>query len=612
MLTGATTTLAFAFGLGAIVSAVSSRVRLPAVLPLLGVGVAVGPSGLGWVDVASVGDAFRALVALSIGLLVFEGGLHLDRNELGRAPRAVLGLLTIGVLTTWLGATGLGVWLLGLDLPIALALGSMLIVTGPTVIQPILRHVRLTPKLHSALSAEAILIDPLGVIVSVVTMEVVLAYYGGAFSGAWRHVMHGVLMPVSGGVLVGIAAGGLGFVALRLLAGAKARPAQSGALNLTAMGVCMLAIAAGEMVAPEGGLVAATIAAVILANTHAVASSDIRKFKEQVATLLVGMLFILLASQIDIARLKSLGFEHVAFIGLLLLVVRPLNVATGMFRSRVAMRDRVFAGLFAPRGIVAASVATLAVARMTEVLTADPRGANTALLGQVHQLDLVVYAVIGVSVTWATISAWPMGRALGVLAGPPRGVMIVGAHRLGREAARALAGAGVPVVLVDFSLRHCDLAARDGLLVVRADATDTERMTELAREHDTGWVFGWTDNNDVDRVVGRWAERLLGTGRGSVGLPELPQAGGVAMGPAGSGTNLRTLERALHEGRLGVEVGPSTGGGVCLLVLQDGRPAMVGTGAVKNGKTETWLALRAREPAPAQQPQAQAATSRPV
>lgn len=606
MLNDATTTLAFAFGAGAIVSALSARVRFPAVLPLLAAGVVAGPSVLGLVDVASIGGAFRALVALSIGLLVFEGGLHLDRKELGRVPRAVLGLLTVGVLVTWLGATALGVLLLGLDLPIALVLGSMLIVTGPTVIQPILRHIRLTPNLHAALSAEAILIDPIGVVLSVVTMEVVLAYYSGAFTGAWSHLLHGVVMPVGGGLLVGVAAGGIGFLAMRLLAGSKATRAHAGLLNVAATGICMLSIAAGEMVAPEGGLVAATIAAVILANTHAVASSDVRQFKEQVATLLVGMLFILLASQIDLARLKNLGPAHLAFVAALLLVVRPLNTLLGSYRSKLVSRERMFIGLFAPRGIVAASVATLAVGRIVEGLNTAPGGADSNLLAQVQELDLVVYSVIGVSVLLATTTALPLGRVLGVLAGPPRGVMIVGAHRLGRETAKALMNAGVPVLLVDFNLRNCDVASRDGLTVVRADATDTERMTELSCEHETGWVFAWTGNDDVDKVVGRWAEGFVGAGLVSVGLPDLPP-GASSEDRATASARLRTLERLLHEGRVVVEVSQPASERVRLLVLNGGRPRKAESSGANNGKGLAWLVLRTVEPAALQLESTQAA-----
>ncbi|MGD9689173.1 MAG: cation:proton antiporter [Phycisphaerales bacterium] len=583
MESGATITLGAAIGLGAIVSSLAARVGIPAVLPLLLAGVGVGASGLGLVNVATLdseGQTLRALVALSIGLLVFEGGLHLDRSELARAPRAVLGLLTIGSLMTWGAVAALAHYLLEYPWPVATLLGALLIVTGPTVVQPILRLVRLSPNLHAVLSAEAILIDPIGVVVSVLTLEMVLAYYTGGFEGAWPSVIRGVGLSIGAGIVIGIAAGFLGALVLRIIATrARAGSGSPGPLNVGAVGVCMLTFAAGEMVAPEGGLVAATIAAVILSNTHAIASSDVRQFKEQVSTLLVGMLFILLASQLDVARLSNFGWRHVVFIAGLIFVVRPLNVIAGAGASRLAPGERAFAGLFAPRGIVAASIAALAASQLSKGLAAGSENdsADPRLTAQIAELDVIVFAVIAASVAWATIAAWPLGRLLGVLRGPPRGVMIVGAHRLGRDAARALQSAGVPVVLVDSNTRKCDLAARDGLPVAQGDATDTEQMTDLAREREIGWVFSWTGNDDIDKVVGRWCERTLGAERSRSGLPALPAE--VAAAPANGGgaaqpiaPSIRAFERLLHEGRLAVSLGAPDDRSVCLLSVREGAP----------------------------------------
>ncbi|MBX3358807.1 MAG: sodium:proton antiporter [Phycisphaeraceae bacterium] len=578
----ATQSLAMAFGIGALISTVSSRLRIPSVLPLLIAGVAVGRSGLGLVDTASIGDTFRALVALSIGLLVFEGGLHLDRRELGRAPRAVLGLLTIGALITWLGVAALAVYILGMDWPIGLVLGSIVIVTGPTVIQPILRQVRLSPNLHAALSAEAILIDPIGVIVSVSTLELVLAYYEGAFEGAWPNVVRGLAMPVGGGFLVGAVVGILGAGLLRIIG------RHGPSLNVAATGLCMLAIGAGEMVAAEGGLVAATIAAVILANTHVVATSDVRQFKEQVATLLVGMLFVLLAAQMDITRLPQLNYKHVLFIGGILLLVRPVGVAVASLGTQLELRERAFAGLFAPRGIVAASVAALAVVRLSAGLESIGTKESAVWLAQAQSLDIVVFAIIIVSVVWATVAAWPLGKALGVLAGPPRGVMIVGAHGLGREAARALVAAKVPVLLIDANARRCEVAKRDGLTVAIADATDGEQLGDMVRMHEIGWVFAWTGNDDVDRVVGRWAAKTLGKDRVLVGLPEAPRAKGE-NGNGGAQQGVRHFERMLHDGIVHVSIAEPAAGVVPLLSVDDGAPRS--TDRAKAKPDESWLVL---------------------
>jgi len=591
--------LAAAFGLGAVVSALSARIRVPAVLPLLIVGVAVGPSGLGLVNGATLGgrdDMLGALIVLSIGLLVFEGGLHLDRRELARAPRAVLGLLSAGMLVTWAGAATLAVFVLDFEWPIAIVLGSMLIVTGPTVVQPILRRVRMTPRLHSVLSAEAILIDPIGVVLAILTLELVVAFYAGGFEGALPGILEHTAIPIVGGLVVGVAIGVAGVLLVRLFAVGKLRSGSADPLNVAVTGVCMLAIAAGELVVAEGGLVAATIAAVILSNSHAIARSEVRQFKEQVATLLVGMLFILLASKIDVTRISSLGVPHLIFIGVLLFVIRPISAGLATIGSRMKPGERLFAGLFAPRGIVAASIATLVAVQLVGALGTFPEGEREAERSQIADLDLIVWAVICASVLWATIAAWPLGRVLGVLAGPPRGVLVVGAHLLGRATAKALRAAEVPVVVIDSNVHNCELARREGVMVICADATEAERLTEISREHDVGWVLAWTGNEDVDRIVGRWAERVLGQGRAVIGVPAIPGQSESAR------PSLGQIDHLLHQHELLVETGPPSPGVTYLLTVREGRPSREVTPETSNGKDTIWLHLRSSRPQPTAAP----------
>lgn len=596
-----------AIGVGGVVSALAARARIPAVLPLLVFGVALGPSLLGLVDASTLGGpsgALGALIALSIGLLVFEGGLHLDRRELGHAPRAVLLLLTLGTLVTWMGVTVAGVYLLGLEWPIALILGAVLIVTGPTVIQPIIRKVRLGKRLQSVLAAEAILNDPIGVLISVLTLEVVTAYYVAApglisaadttavVNSAQEHLVRAIVTPIFGGLIVGVASAAVGWVVLRILARGRGVRTHSSTLNIAAVGVCMLAITAGEFVAPEGGLVASTIAAIILANARVIAVSEVRAFKEQVATLLVGMLFILLASQVRIDRIMTLGPEHAAFVAAVLLVVRPLNATLGTIGSRMNFGERAYISLFAPRGIVAASVAALAASRLSGALADVPNSEH--LVQQAESLDLIVFAVIAASVIWATISAWPMGKVLGVLAGPPRGLMIVGAHRLGREAARLLSESGVVTLLIDSNPRNVELASRDGLAVVRADATDPDRVSELQREHEIGWVIAWTGNDDIDAIVSRWSDRVLGENHARVGLPTPPTAD-KSSGSLSSSAALRHIEHAMQEDRLELAFVPPEYPGARLIRFKGVTPLPPPKAGESHGEDERWLVLRVKE-----------------
>lgn len=561
----ATQSLAFAFGIGALVASVSARLRIPAVLPLLVAGVLAGPAGLGIVDLASVAGLFRAIVALSIGLLVFEGGLHLDRKELGRAPRAVVGLLTLGATVTLGGSMAVGMRQLGLEWPIALLFGALLVVTGPTVVQPILRAVRLSPRLRSVLGAEAILIDPIGVLCAVAALEVALAYYRGAFGGSWPTILVGFGVPFLSGVGVGAAAGALGLVVFRVL-GARLGP------NVAAVGICMLAIGVGERITHEGGLVAATVAGVILSNLQVVKTSDLRRFKEQIATILVGMLFVLLASSFDVGALEALGRREYLAAALVLFAIRPLAVLLATARSRLLWRERAFAALFAPRGVVAASVAALTVTELESVFAPLPNG--PALAEQLRLVNALIVLLIAGSVAWATIAAWPLGWLLGVLGGAPSGVAIVGAHGLGRAVGRALRQEGVEVILLDSNAARVLSASACGLDAEVIDATDTAALAGALREREIGWLLGWTGNADVDRIVERWGRAAFGDGHATMALPTPPGGSGArAHALSERPSVLRELDAACADGVLRpqfAQAGDSADAGIgAVLALRD-------------------------------------------
>lgn len=547
-MSGPTQSLAFAFGIGAVTAAVAARLRIPAVLPLLVAGVVCGKSGFGLVDLDSVGAIFRSFVAIAIGLLVFEGGLHLDRKELGRAPRAVVGLLTIGSLATLALTALVGQWLLQLDWPLAVVLGSLVVVTGPTVVQPILRTVRVSPRMSAVLGAEAILIDPIGVICAVAALDVSLAYYRGAFEGSWPSIVAGFGIPFASGLGIGVGFGLFGLVLFRLL-GSRASP------NVAAFGIAMLSFAVGESVTHEGGLVAATVAGVILSNLEVVKTSDLRRFKEQIATILVGMLFVLLASAIDIDALRALGTRELAAVALILFAVRPVSVLFSTFGSRLDWRERTFVSLFAPRGVAAVSLTALTVAELQRFFTENPDGALAPLAGQAALINSIVILLVICSVVWATAASWPLGWVLGILDKGAGTVVVVGAHALGRDLARALRREGVPSVLVDSNLARVVAARGAGADAEHLDATDSNALHASLRDRDAGWLLAWTGNSDVDRMVTRWGAGRFTPHAVSLALPlaadesVLPDSAEPSRSAA-----LHRLEARVAEGTIRVDI----------------------------------------------------------
>ncbi len=504
MTTSAPQSLALALGIGSLVLLIAHRLRIPSVLPLLLTGILLGRSGAGVLDADTIGTGLKALITVSIALLIFEGSLHLDRKTLSAAPKAVWRILTIGALVTWAGAAVLA--RLTLDMPwgVALVLGAILIVTGPTVIQPIIRRVPLTPRLSAVLASEGIIIDAIGAVAAISTLEVIIDLAGAqtgatTFTAALSIAGHTALRLVGGGVIGAIA--GIAGAALMQRANSHGRQSQEH-LHLIAMAACMCSVGIGEIVAPESGLAAATVCGLAIASRRIIGERELRRFKEEIASFLLAVLFLLLASRFELRRLADAGWPEVLFLLGLIFVVRPMNILASTTGSSLSMRERFFAGLFAPRGVVAASVTSFAAIELT---AAGVPGAE--------RLEPVMFLVIAVTASVASVTARPLARALGVLAPPPDAVVIVGAHTLGRRLAAALAAEGASVRLVDSNPARIAAAAATGLPTALGDATDTRWLDEEGAPHDAGWVVAMTGNRDVDTVVARWGAQRCGPSR---------------------------------------------------------------------------------------------------
>ncbi len=574
-------TMALAIGVSSLVSVGSDRLRIPALLPLLGVGLLLGTSGAGVIDANSLGNLLSPIITLGIGLLVFEGALHLTGHELRRAPRAVGGLLTVGALLTWALAATAAHLILGWGMGASALLGAMLTVTGPTVVQPILRRIRLTPPLRTALGAEAVLIDPIGVLLTVVVLAMLKAAAVTPMSptmlldGA-RHMG----FPVTVGTLVGLGVGTLGMLLSRLRRRAGLIPARE--LNILAVGNCMLAVGLGELVTPEAGLVAATVSAMCLASMRVVGVAELHAFKEQLAALTVGTLFVLLASRFDVRQLADTGMRDALFVGAIILVVRPIAAGAALVGSRLSGRERAFAALFAPRGVVALSVAAVAAQDLaTFAPTVDPGAVGGSmvslptLVGDTGSLERVMFVVIIGTVLWASVTGPILARVLGVGGAVPSGVLLVGGHRLSIDCALVLRQLGVDVTLVDSRRDHVARAEVAGLHALRGDATDLRWLEDNVHCEDVGLLLSWTGNRDVDVTVARWGAERFGRERASLwATGRIPDHAPFAE--LGGGRLLDEVLDDVDRGRRTVAACDALEpGAVPFVVVREGRPTFL-------------------------------------
>jgi NhaP-type Na+/H+ or K+/H+ antiporter len=330
------------------------RLRFPSILLLLGFGftLAAVAEPLGWIDPSSVVDDALLLpvVSLSVAVILFEGGLTLRLAELREAGRALLRLITLGALLTW-GLTTLAArCFCGLGWPLSLLLGAILVVTGPTVIGPLLRHVRPTRRIGAVLKWEGIVIDPIGAVLAVLVFEGLSA--GGVWLGAT-----GALWGLAMTILVGIVVAALtGLVLLVLLRRFLIPDFLHNAVILAAV---VASFAVSNVLQEESGLLTVTLLGVIMANQRYVSVRHVAEFKENLQVLLISCLFIVLASRQDPEVLAEVGWGGLLFLTALIVVVRPASVYLSTVGSELNLRERTFLAFLAPRGIVAAAVAAV-------------------------------------------------------------------------------------------------------------------------------------------------------------------------------------------------------------------------------------------------------------
>ena len=432
--------------------------RLPAIVVLLPAGFLAGIA----TDVVQpdrlLGDLYQPVVSIAVGVILFEAGLRLSFGAIApEARRLVVRLVTLGVIVTWL-AVGAAAALLvgGLDTRVALLIGAILVVSGPTVVLPLLGFVRPQREVRALLMWEGVLVDPVGALLGV------LVFHAAATGSAWRPGE--MLLSIAVGVLV--AAGGV--VLLRVLLPEAQRHAPRQAVPLT-LATVVGALVAADLVREDAGFVATTTMGMALANQRAIDVSLLLEFQQTLVQLLVGVLFILIAASVSPADVEAVLPEALALVALMVLVIRPAAVALSTWRSSLPLRERAFLAWMAPRGIVAGASASAFALQLSE----------QGIAGADRILPIVFVAIFATVVLYG-LTAVPVARRLGVAGAEGVVALVVGGHEWALEVAHALrrAGAGVRVWTGDAdeqtAARAAGLEADRGRMMVDAVNREAE------------------------------------------------------------------------------------------------------------------------------------------
>ena len=482
--------------LGILAQWVAWKFKIPAILPLILIGLLVGPiaaefineDGSKWIEPIwngkkglFPGEGLFYFVSLAISIILFEGGLTLKRSEIRNVGPVITKLITVGAAVTFFGAALLAHYLFGLSWDLCFLFAGLIIVTGPTVITPILRNIPLKRDVSTVLKWEGILIDPIGALVAVLVFEFI-------FVGGEVGFTKTALIEFGKIILFGTTFGFTFAHALVFAINKKFIPHYL--LNVVSLSVVLLVFIESEIFAHESGLLAVVVMGMVIGNSKLDNIKELLYFKESLSVLLISILFILLAANINYQDLMLLyRWETLALFLTVVLVIRPLAVFISAHGSTLRTNEKMFISWVGPRGIVAAGIASLFGSK----LRAED------VVGAEYITPLVFMIVLGTVLLNAT-TARLFARISGVFLSKSEGILIIGASRVSRIVAQYLVDNGRHVVLVDSNQNNVSEAEKMGI-EAHTENIYSETLQDNVEFNDIGYLLALTGNADINRYA---------------------------------------------------------------------------------------------------------------
>ena len=472
----------------AVLAGISAQViaeyfQVPSIVFLLLFGILLGADILDILHPHNLGLGLEVLVALSVAIILFEGGLNLELRELGKVSGSLRNLVTVGTLIAFIGGGMSAHWLAEFPWAIAFLYASLVVVTGPTVIGPLLKQVRVDRQVATLLEGEGVLIDPVGAILAVVVLNTILNS-----NAAPLDIMSGLGLRLGIGAIVGGIGGWLLGIFLK-----QATELSDELKNLVVLAAVWGLFGLSQSLRTESGLMATVVAGIVLKASAIPEERLLKRFKGQLTVLCVSVLFILLAADLSIDSVFALGWGSVLAVFALMLVVRPISIAVCTWNSGLNWRQKTFLAWVAPKGIVSASVASLFAILLTE------KGINGG-----DAIKALVFLTILMTVFFQGLTARYVASWLKITSSNAKGAVIIGCNSLGRFMGRLVQQLGESVVMIDTDPEACRKAEADGLTVFQSSALDTEVLTEAGIES-MGTFLALTNNGEVNLVLAQRA-----------------------------------------------------------------------------------------------------------
>jgi NhaP-type Na+/H+ or K+/H+ antiporter len=482
--------------LGILAQWVAWRFKIPAILPLILIGLLVGPIAAEfltddgskyiepiWNGTKGLfpGDGLYYFVSLAISIILFEGGLTLKRDEIKNVGPVITKLITLGSAVTFFGAGVLAHYIFGLGWELSFLFSGLIIVTGPTVITPILRNIPLKKDVSAVLKWEGILIDPIGALVAVLVFEFISVGGGSGFTKT-------ALTEFGKILLFGTSFGFTFAHALTFVINKKWIPHYL--MNVVSLSTVLLVFVESEVFAHESGLLAVVVMGMVLGNGKLNNLKELLYFKESLSVLLISILFILLSANINMEDLMLLyNWKTVALFALIVFIIRPLAVFLSTYKSNLKLNEKLFISWVGPRGIVAAGIASLFGSKLLK----------QGVEGAEYITPLVFMIVLGTVLLNAT-TARMFAKIVGVFLKNSDGILIVGASKASRLIANYLQDFGKRVVLIDANKTFIQKSNEQGLEAYEVNVYDDD-LTDNIELNDIGYLIAMTGSDAVNKFA---------------------------------------------------------------------------------------------------------------
>ncbi|MEM6752455.1 MAG: cation:proton antiporter [Cyanobacteria bacterium P01_C01_bin.38] len=491
----------------AVVAGISAQVlaayiKVPSIVFLLLFGIFFGADGIGLLHPHLLGIGLEVIVALATAIILFEGGLDLELRELGKVSTSLQLLVTLGTLITLVGGSMAAHWLGEFPWPIAFLYASIVVVTGPTVVTPLLKQIKVDRQVSTLLEGEGILIDPVGAILAVVVLDTILngdADPLNAITGLFVRLGIGALIGGVGGWLLSLFFKRANILSFELK-------------NLVVLASVWGLFTLAQMIRSESGLMTTVVAGAVFANSSVPEERLLRHFKGQLTILCISVLFVLLAADLSIASVFALGWGSLFTVLALMFVVRPINILLCTWNSDLNWRQKVFLSWVAPRGIVSASVASLFGILLTQ------RGINGG-----DAIKALVFLTILMTVFCQGLTASWVAKLLQITLKQATGAVIVGCNPLSILIARFFQERGETVVMIDTDPEASEQAQAQNLRVLTSSALDANVLEEAGLDS-VGTFLAMTKNGEVNFVLAQRAAEEFDPPRVLAVYPRDPQA----------------------------------------------------------------------------------------